>query len=86
MVQSNSENNSNPASEPLHSVSNNSGKESGMKYPWAVFVALAMGMLVYGVAESYGPVFAIGGIIPAPYAFLGFSLPYIAGGVGEVVA
>jgi MFS family permease len=68
------------------SVSNNSGERSGMKYPWAVFVALAMGMLVYGVAESYGPVFAIGGIIPAKYAFLGLSLPYIAGGVGALLS
>ena len=86
MVQQNSYDNSNPAKEPLTSVGSNSGEISGMKYPWAVFVALAMGMLVYGVAESYGPVFAIGGIIPAKYAFLGLSLPYIAGGVGALVS
>ncbi|MEM0128401.1 MAG: MFS transporter, partial [Thermoplasmatales archaeon] len=53
-------------------------------FPWAVFVALAMGMLVYGVAESYGPVSAIGGVLPSNYAFLGLSLPYIAGGVGAL--
>ncbi len=91
MVQPNSANSSNPAMEPLTSVhdqnlSNNSGEKSGMKYPWAVFIALAMGMLVYGVAESYGPVFAIGGVIPAKYAFLGLSLPYIAGGVGALMS
>ncbi len=86
MVQPNSENNSNPAMEPLTSEPNNSGGKSGMKYPWAVFVALAMGMLVYGVAESYGPVFAIGGIIPHQYAYLGLSLPYIAGGVGALLS
>lgn len=86
MVQPNSEYNSNPAMEPLNSGHNISGEKSGMKYPWAVFVALAMGMLVYGVAESYGPVFAIGGVIPKQYAFLGLSLPYIAGGVGALLS
>ena len=35
------------------------------KVPYAVLVALAMGMLVYGVAESYGPVSVVGGILPS---------------------
>jgi MFS family permease len=74
--------------EPSESVLNQNDSKSegnGLKrYPWAVFVALAMGMLVYGVAESYGPVSAIGGVIPRNYAFLGLSLPYIAGGVGAL--
>lgn len=86
MVQPNGSSNSSPANEPLTSGPKNSGERNGTKYPWAVFVALAMGMLVYGVAESYGPVFAIGGIIPAKYAFLGLSLPYIAGGVGALLS
>ncbi|MEM0195675.1 MAG: hypothetical protein QXJ24_05105, partial [Thermoplasmatales archaeon] len=63
-------------------VANSSNRPESVHFPWAVFVALAMGMLVYGVAESYGPVSAIGGVIPPKYAFLGLSLPYIAGGVG----
>ncbi len=86
MVQQSTLNNSGPAGESLVSKSSNTGEKSGTKYPWAVFVALAMGMLVYGVAESYGPVFAIGGIIPLQYAFLGLSLPYIAGGVGALLS
>ncbi len=59
-------------------------KEVKKSVPWIVMVALAMGMLVYGVAESYGPVSAIGGILPSHYFFLGLSLPYIAGGVGAL--
>ncbi|MEM0129954.1 MAG: MFS transporter, partial [Thermoplasmatales archaeon] len=39
-----------------------------------------------GVAESYGPVSAIGGVIPSKYAFLGLSLPYIAGGIGALMS
>lgn len=56
------------------------------KVPWAALVALGMGMLVYGVAESYGPVSAITGVIPSNLAFLGYSLPFIAGGVGAFIA
>ena len=72
-------------SEPLANFESRSRPENG-RFPWAVFVALAMGMLVYGVAESYGPVSAIGGVIPSSYAFLGLSLPYIAGGVGALMS
>ncbi|MDG6927488.1 MAG: MFS transporter [Nitrososphaerota archaeon] len=57
----------------------NAGK---VKFPWAVLFGLGMGMLVYGVAESYGPVTAISGVIPSGLSFLGYSLPYIAGGIG----
>jgi len=53
-----------------------------VKFPWAVLFGLGMGMLVYGVAESYGPVTAVSGVIPSSLAFLGYSLPYIAGGIG----
>ncbi len=59
---------------------------SGQKIPWSALIALGMGMLVYGVAESFGPVAAITGIIPPRLAFLGYSLPYIAGGVGAFFA
>ncbi len=52
--------------------------------PIVALIALAMGMLVYGVAESYGPVSVISGILPAKYFFIGLSLPYIAGGVGAL--
>ena len=83
MVQESTLNNSNPAGESLTSKSSNTGEKSGTKYPWAVFLALAMGMLVYGVAESYGPVTALTGALQN-YAYLGFSLPYIAGGVGAL--
>ncbi|MGC8600870.1 MAG: MFS transporter [Thermoprotei archaeon] len=70
-------------------VSKGNGKVSTNKQekiPWSVLVALGMGMLVYGVAESFGPVTAITGIIPSNYAFFGYSLPYIAGGVGAFLA
>ncbi|MEM0123466.1 MAG: MFS transporter [Conexivisphaerales archaeon] len=56
------------------------------KFPWAVLFGLGMGMLVYGVAESYGPVTAVSGVIPTNLAFLGYSLPYIAGGVGAALS
>ncbi|MFP3131673.1 MAG: MFS transporter [Nitrososphaeria archaeon] len=49
-------------------------------------MALGMGMLVYGIAESYGPVAAISSIIPSKFSYLGFGLPYIAGGVGSLFA
>lgn len=90
MVQPNSATNSNPAIEPLTTASSNSGEKSGMKYPWAIFITLAMGMLVFGVAESFGPaaffLSAKYNFVPFRYAFLGLSLPYIAGGVGSLVA
>ncbi len=64
-------------------VARGSGKSelAPAKFPWGAIIALAMGMLVYGVAESYGPVAAISGVIPSSYAFLGLSLPYVAGGL-----
>ncbi|MFP3133591.1 MAG: MFS transporter [Nitrososphaeria archaeon] len=54
--------------------------------PWLAILALGMGMLVYGIAESYGPVAAISSIIPSKFSYLGFGLPYIAGGVGSLFA
>ncbi len=54
--------------------------------PWLAVLALGMGMLVYGIAESYGPVAAISSIIPSKFSYLGFGLPYIAGGVGSLLA
>nr|CCC55498.1 transporter of the MFS superfamily [uncultured archaeon] len=54
--------------------------------PWLAVFALAMGMLVYGVAESYGPVFAITSIIPSQYYYLSLSAGFIAGGVGALLA
>ncbi|NAY81580.1 MAG: MFS transporter [Thaumarchaeota archaeon] len=45
-----------------------------------------MGMLVYGVAESYGPVFAITSIIPSSYYYLSLSAGFIAGGFGALLA
>ncbi|SMD31451.1 MFS transporter [Picrophilus oshimae] len=67
---------------PGHFMGN--ADEVRRRSPWTVLIALAMGMLVYGVAESYGPVSVIGGILPAKYFFIGLSLPYIAGGVGAL--
>ncbi|MGC8661248.1 MAG: MFS transporter [Nitrososphaeria archaeon] len=68
------------ASANVNSVNKqNAGK---VKFPWAVLFGLGMGMLVYGVAESYGPVTSISGVMPSSLAFLGYSLPYIAGGIG----
>jgi MFS family permease len=43
-------------------------------------------MLVYGVAESYGPVSAISGVLPSSLAFLAYSLPFVAGGFGALLA
>ncbi|MEM3781884.1 MAG: hypothetical protein QXT43_02920, partial [Candidatus Micrarchaeaceae archaeon] len=56
------------------------------RFPFGAVIALAMGMLVYGVAESYGPVSAIGKVFPQNLAYIAFSLPYIAGGVGALLA
>lgn len=69
-------------------VARGSGKSelAPAKFPWGAIIALAMGMLVYGVAESYGPVAAISGVIPSSYAFLGLSLPYVAGGFGALLS
>ncbi len=61
----------------------NSGRNS---LRWASVLALGMGMLIYGVAESYGPVYAISGVIPPNLAFWGYSLPFIAGGIGAFLA
>ena len=89
MVQMGNDNNSEPineTTEPISAKTESSNQKitnGQKKYPWAVFVALAMGMLVYGVAESYGPVTALTGHLQN-YAYLGFSLPYIAGGVGAL--
>ncbi len=83
------DNNSEPineTTEPISAKTESSNQKitnGQKKYPWAVFVALAMGMLVYGVAESYGPVTALTGHLQN-YAYLAFSLPYIAGGVGAL--
>ncbi len=62
------------------------GQGSSLGIPWAVVVALSLGMLVYGIAESYGPVSAVGGVIPSNLAFLAYSLPFIAGGFGALLS
>ncbi|MFP3214688.1 MAG: MFS transporter [Nitrososphaeria archaeon] len=56
------------------------------RIPWLAIFALAMGMLIYGVAESYGPVFAITSIIPSSYYYLSLSAGFIAGGFGALLA
>ena len=60
--------------------------QSKTKIPWLAVFALAMGMLVYGVAESYGPVFAITSIIPQQFYYLSLSAGFIAGGFGALLA
>ena len=73
-------------------ITNASGKaganqvQTKSRIPWLAIFALAMGMLVYGVAESYGPVFAITSIIPEQYYYLSLSAGFIAGGVGALLA
>lgn len=69
----------------MNNSSEDSNRNNG-RIPWAAMVALGMGMLVYGVAESFGPVVAILQIIPSNLAFLGYSLPFIAGGIGAFMA
>ena len=56
------------------------------KIPWATFVALSLGMIVFGLAESYGPVTVADGVISSKHAWLGYSLPYIFGGIGSMLA
>jgi len=56
------------------------------RIPWLAITALAMGMLVYGVAESYGPVATISSLVPQKYYFIGLSLSFIAGGFGALLA
>jgi MFS family permease len=60
--------------------------QAKVRIPWLAVFALAMGMLVYGVAESYGPVFAITSIIPQQYYYLSLSAGFIAGGFGALLA
>ena len=73
-------------------LTNASGKaganqvQTRSRIPWLAIFALAMGMLVYGVAESYGPVFAITSIIPEQYYYLSLSAGFIAGGIGALLA
>ncbi len=59
---------------------------NGRKIPWATFIALSLGMIVFGLAESYGPVTVADGIISSKHAWLGYSLPYIFGGIGSMLA
>jgi len=63
-----------------------SSNVSSSRIPWAIITALSLGMLVYGVAESYGPVSAISGVLPSSLAFLAYSLPFVAGGFGALLA
>ncbi|MGC8674317.1 MAG: MFS transporter [Thermoprotei archaeon] len=56
------------------------------RIPWLAITALAMGMLVYGVAESYGPVATISSLVPQQYYYVGLSLSFIAGGFGALLA
>jgi len=71
---------------PGHFKDGNNKISGGKGTPALVLIALAMGMLVYGVAESYGPVSVIGGILPSKYFYIGLGLPYIAGGVGALLS
>jgi len=52
--------------------------------PWSAFAALSLGMMVYGLAESYGPVAYASGL--TKNAWLGYSLPYVFGGIGALLA
>lgn len=53
---------------------------------WLAFAALSIGMIVYGLAESYGPVSVASNVVPSSYSWLGYSLPYIFGGLGAIFA
>jgi len=52
--------------------------------PWSAFAALSLGMMVYGLAESYGPVTYASGL--TKNAWLGYSLPFVFGGIGALLA
>ncbi len=62
------------------------GRGGGSRLPWAIIIALSLGMLVYGIAESYGPVTTVSNILPQNLAFLAYSLPFIAGGFGALLS
>lgn len=53
---------------------------------WATLVALSMGMLVFGLAESYGPVVSASDLLSQSNSWLGYSVPFVAGGFGALVA
>ncbi len=59
---------------------------SGRKVPWATFAALSLGMIVFGLAESYGPLTVATNLVPKNYWWLGYSLPFIFGGIGAFIA
>jgi MFS family permease len=61
-------------------------EKSSIGFPWAAFVALSLGMIVFGLAESYGPLSALTEVIPSNLAWLGFTLPYLFGGIGALLA
>ncbi len=63
-----------------------SSSTGSSRLPWAIIAALSLGMLVYGVAESFGPVTAVSGVLPQNLAFLAYSLPFIAGGFGALLS
>ncbi|MBO3757662.1 MAG: MFS transporter [Candidatus Brockarchaeota archaeon] len=66
--------------------SSNKVKQQVYAIPWLAIFALGMGMLVYGVAESYGPVVTISSFVPSQYYYVGLSLSFIAGGFGALLA
>ncbi len=61
-------------------------KTSYNGFPWAAFVALSLGMVVFGLAESYGPLSALTQVIPSNLAWLLFTLPYVFGGIGALIS
>ncbi|MGC9016533.1 MAG: MFS transporter, partial [Conexivisphaera sp.] len=63
-----------------------SSSTGSSRLPWAIIAALSLGMLVYGIAESFGPVTAVSGVLPQNLAFLAYSLPFIAGGFGALLS
>jgi len=52
--------------------------------PWSAFAALSLGMMVYGLAESYGPVTYASGL--TKNAWLSYGLPFVFGGIGALLA
>ncbi|PMP93972.1 MAG: MFS transporter [Nitrososphaera sp.] len=63
-----------------------SSSTGSSRLPWAIIAALSLGMLVYGVGESFAPATAVGNLLPSNMTFLAYSLPYIAGGFGALLS
>ncbi len=69
-----------------YQLASTAGQQKNVSIPWKEIIALAMGMLLFGVAEGYGPITAFTNLIPSSWYYLSLSAGFIAGGFGALLA